>query len=322
MSKSHILQSKHSNFSISHHLQQILCLIGQSKVYSEASEIINELLNIDVSAMQIQRVCKYYGQVVDELIDKNIIDYIPRLEHAKKDDDIYVMVDGSMLYTRDENWKEVKLGRIFSGSQIIPLTAKRSEIVESVYVSHMGSVHEFFPKLERHLTGYSNKVIIGDGAAWIWNWAEDNYPNAIQILDFFHAKEKLVLFSNQQFSKQDKKEEWLDRQLERLRDDQVEQVITEIQTIRSRNTGAKEFKQKLIRYFLEHEDRMYYKTYRDKGLLIGSGPIEAAHRSVLQQRMKLSGQKWTRSGANAIANLRCYKKSGAWNIIKNIIHAA
>ena len=85
---------------------------------------------------------------------------------------------------------------------------------------------------------------------------------------------------------------------------------------------AKEFKEKAIGYFIEHEDRMLYKTYREKGLMIGSGPIEAAHRSVLQQRMKQSGQKWTTEGANAIANLRCYRKSGAWKLIKKIIAAA
>jgi hypothetical protein len=65
-----------------------------------------------------------------------------------------------------------------------------------------------------------------------------------------------------------------------------------------------------------------YKTYRDAGLLIGSGPVEAAHRSVIQQRMKLSGQKWSIKGAQAIANLRCYKYSGAWNMIENVVKVA
>lgn len=50
---------------------------------------------------------------------------------------------------------------------------------------------------------------------------------------------------------------------------------------------------------------MIYKTFKEKGYVIGSGPIEVAHRSVIQQRMKLSGQKWSIKGANAIANLRC-----------------
>ncbi len=67
---------------------------------------------------------------------------------------------------------------------------------------------------------------------------------------------------------------------------------------------------------------MSYKTYKNKGLLIGSGPIEAAHRNVIQQRLKLSGQKWSIKGANAVANLRCYNKSNSWELIDQIIKLA
>ncbi len=67
---------------------------------------------------------------------------------------------------------------------------------------------------------------------------------------------------------------------------------------------------------------MMYKSFRDKGLLIGSGPIEATHRSVLQQRFKLSGQLWAIKGAQVIANLRCYAASGSWNIIQRLFRLA
>ena len=80
-------------------------------------------------------------------------------------------------------------------------------------------------------------------------------------------------------------------------------------------------KQKAIDYYVEHDDRMQYRIYLEQGLMIGSGPIEAAHRSVIQQRLKLSGQKWSVPGAQAVANLRCYKHSGAWDIVKGIIAA-
>jgi hypothetical protein len=102
----------------------------------------------------------------------------------------------------------------------------------------------------------------------------------------------------------------------------LEEVIETVKRLKPRSEDAKIYKQKLIDYYIEHEDRMLYKTYRDKGLLIGSGPIEAAHRSVLQSRMKLSGQKWSIDGANAMANLRCYKKSNAWAIVESIIKVA
>lgn len=297
-------------------------MLGQSKVYSEASEILKELLNIDVSGMQIQRVSTYYGELLDPIIEKNITSCIPKLENVGKDDRVYVMVDGSMLFTRDQGWKEIKLGRVFNENKIIPISKGRKELVESVYISHMGSVKDFFPKLERHLVDYKKKIIVGDGAKWIWNWADDNYPNATQILDFYHAKEKLVLFANHQYKNNKTRKDWISEQSRNLKEDLVEEVIQTLQKTRSANGKAKEYKEKAIKYYIEHEDRMLYKTYQESGLLIGSGAIEAAHRSVLQQRMKLSGQKWTIKGANAIANLRCYRKSGAWNIIEKIIKAA
>lgn len=297
-------------------------MLGQSKVFDEASEICKDLLRIDVSGTQIQRVCKYYGGLIDPIISKNLEAYIPKLEDVRKDDHVYVMVDGSMLFTRDDGWKEIKLARIFNQRKIIPISEKRNELAESVYVSHMGSVNEFFPKLERHLVNYNYKVIIGDGAKWIWNWVESNYPGATQILDFYHAKEKLVIFANHQFKDIEKRQNWVKEQSNRLKQDQVEEVITLLQKTRSLNEKAKETKNNAVKYFMDHADKMMYKTFTERGLLIGSGPIEAAHRNVLQQRMKLSGQRWSVNGANAIANLRCYRKSDAWDIVEEIIKAA
>ncbi|PHN02776.1 hypothetical protein CRP01_30810 [Flavilitoribacter nigricans DSM 23189 = NBRC 102662] len=68
------------------------------------------------------------------------------------------------------------MGQLFHDRQVVDIQAHRREVFESVYVIHLGSVEEFFPKFERHLVGYTDKVIIGDGAKWIWNWADDNYP--------------------------------------------------------------------------------------------------------------------------------------------------
>ncbi len=307
---------------MSQYLQLLVCLLGQLMVYEEASKVIKKLLHVDISSPQIQRVCRFYGGLLDPLIERNIEEYIPTLSGVSGDDRVYVMVDGSFLPARNKEWKEIKLGRIFNEQKIIPIHSKRKEVIESIYVSHMGSVDEFFPKLERHLVPYKNKVIIADGATWIWNWAEDNYPGALQILDFYHAKEKLVLFANHYFKDDEKRKNWIAQRSQDLKENRVEAVIEQVKSMRCKGEKAKEFKDKLIKYYIEHADRMMYKTYTDQGLLIGSGPVEAAHRSVLQQRMKLSGQKWSKEGANAIANLRCYYKSGAWEIIEKVIRAA
>ena len=290
-------------------------------VYQEASDLLKRMLDIDICNQQIRRVCKFYGQFVDDVIDANIEHMIPRVKQTDAQDPTYAMIDGALLFTRSGEWKELKLARIFKGSKVIDIQKNRSEIVDTVYCSHLGSVTNFFPKLERHLVGYSHLVVVADGAPWIWRWCEDNYPGCVQILDFFHAKEKLVLLANAHFNNLEKKKDWLDQQLELLKNDGVQQVMCNVRKLACKSETAKEAKKKLLQYYEVHEDRMTYKTFTEQGYLIGSGPIEAAHRSVIQQRMKLSGQKWSIDGANAIANLRCFNKSGAWENIRTLIKA-
>lgn len=322
LSKDHILAEGTGKFAISEKVRKLCCLVGQSQVYKQASELLDEVGGICITGMQIQRMCTYYGSLLDPLIKSGCEAVLPRTSKKDDKDPLYVMVDGAMVFTRQEKWKELKLGRIFAGDQIVQLNESRREVRHSVYVSHLGSVNDFFPKLERHLVGYDQRVIIGDGAKWIWNWAEDNYPGATQILDFYHAKEKLVLFAQHQWQSEEQRHNWIREQSDGLLKDELEKVLCAIRSCRARNEEAKIAKEKLLNYYIEHDDRMQYKTYTEQGLLIGSGPIEAAHRSVIQQRMKLSGQKWSIQGAQAMANLRCYKCSDAWSMVEKVIAAA
>ena len=298
--------------------------MGQKEVFEEGEESFKEMMQLEISAKQIQRVSEHYGQQIDRLVQKNCSAVIPKLETKQSNEVTYVMLDGSMIMTREkkEPWKEMKLGRVFHASQIIDIQKTRKQVYKGIYVSHLGSVDEFFPKFEYHLTDYENKVIIADGAKWIWNWAESNYPGSVQILDFYHAKDKLINFARHQFKQEEKREKWQEEQIALLHDDNVLQVTQNVNQLRPRSTEASKAKQTLITYYIEHEDRMQYKSFKEKGLLIGSGPIEAAHRSVIQQRLKLSGQRWSIPGAQAIANLRTLKKSDAWKAVVNLIRKA
>ena len=187
-----------------------------------------------------------------------------------KDEHTYVMVDACMLFTREEKWKENKLARVFHESQNIDIQVNRKEIVDTVYVSHLGSVDDFLPKVERHLSMITNpKVFVADGAKWIWRWVEDNYPGAIQILDYYHAVEKIEDLAKHQYGDEQKRKLWLDQQKDLLLDDEVLKEISNIKNIRSKSQPASKAKQIAINYYEQHEDRMLYKTYKDKGLLIG-----------------------------------------------------
>lgn len=91
---------------------------------------------------------------------------------------------------------------------------------------------------------------------------------------------------------------------------------------KGRNKEAEKLRIDVIRYYQNNKVRMQYKTYLEAGYLISSGPIESAHRNVVQQRLKLSGQRWSEKGAQQIVNLRACQKSNRWPELVNIIKFA
>ncbi len=95
---------------------------------------------------------------------------------------------------------------------------------------------------------------------------------------------------------------------------QAELVLTNI-TLMPCPGKAQQLQRSLLNYYENNLPRMRYKTYRDQGLLIGSGPMEAAHLHVILHRMKLSVQRWTIRRAQQMATQRCLNKSGRWSLV-------
>ncbi len=314
-------QSK-SPFGISAYLQNTMCYLASLSVFNEASKLIKTFLGIDMDSRQIQRVSESYGEKIEEQMAQYDPEVLPTLPSPKEEEPVIVSVDGSMIFTLVRKWMEIKLARIYYESQNIDIQEKRSEIQRSIYISHLGSCDEFFVKLERFLIPYKHKVFLGDGARWIWKWVEDNYPGSIQIVDIWHALEKLIHFASEKIKDEAKRKEWVETQKEKLLDNGVMDVVESVKQLKACNKETQKAKQTLINYYTENEDRMQYKTFKEKGLPIGSGNIEAAHRNIIQKRLKLSGQHWSIKGAQAISNLRNQEKSDNWGCIRYLIKTA
>lgn len=298
--------------------------MGQQNVFSEASELLKVTKGIDISGKQIENVVHHYGGILEEQFQEEIKQGNAHYSEEEKATPHYVMADGAMYLTREEKWKEAKLGRIFSDkNHIEEINKNRGLISQSNYVAHLGSHKEFLDKLEYYLEPLKELIIIADGAKWIWNWADLFYENAVQILDFFHAKEHLCEFALEFFTDEQQRSKWIDEMAELLLDDKIENVISEIKQLPlCMKKIANTKKEQLINYYETNKKRMYYKTFRDNGYLIGSGPIESAHRHVMQQRLKLSGQRWTLKGFQQVTNLRVVHKSNEWAKVVDIINKA
>lgn len=302
-------------------MQQQMCYVGQQQVYKEASENFMKLTGVNISAKQIERVCHHYGGLIEKEQQQSI-------SEGGKDKSVqfkglhYAMVDGGMLLTREEKWKEMKLARIFKADEVVTISKDRGYIGDSQYVAHLGGHTEFFEKVEYQLDAISEKVFIADGAKWIWKWVDAKYPGSTQILDFYHAKEHLCQFAQAVIADESQRTLWVKQQSDRLLDDGVEKVIAEVKNMKIKTYVGRRIKKSFIAYYQANSCRMLYKTYRQAGLLIGSGAMEAAHRHVIQHRMKLSGQRWSIKGAQKMANLRVTFKSNQWNHIVQLTKKA
>lgn len=306
--------------------------------YGRASDIFMKLLGLDINAKQIERVCTFYGNKLYE--NQNNQEHPENLEEKVSSKRLYVLIDGSFVLIRHKSlpikeqkesqgkdcWKEVKLARLVNEKHLVKgISKNRNYVSRSEYVVHLGEAEAFFTILRETINRHYSKnlIFICDGAKWIWNWIEDTYPKSTQILDFFHAKEHLCDLAKIYISDQENRKVWVAEQEGRIMNDNIEEVLEELEDIRMNDSGSKTFKkelEKLINYFSEHRDRMRYKTYQNAGLEIGSGAVESAHRTIIQQRAKLSGQRWTSAGVQGILSLRAAYLGGNWNQLLSLIN--
>lgn len=286
--------------------------------------MVKMLLGVDISDTTIYRLTDQVGEEVTPIIDAQET----RAEIEVKEDEIlYVQYDGSMLLTREEGWKEVKLGRVFKSSSILPQSTNRQWIRESQYVGHLGG-HSIFEDLmsqlidEPYRKNNERIVFMGDGARWQWTWVEAEYPNAIQILDFYHAMEYLGKYISTVITKKDQASKVIKKVAGILKTKGVHTVMRYIGNIPKSSKKQKEEYNKLCTYITNNESKMDYPSYLKQSLLIGSGAIESAHRTVLQKRMKQSGQRWSNNGLSNMIKLRCASMSGYWPLVTDIIRKA
>lgn len=300
-------------------MQDQIVFMGQLETYDEVSCTIEKLLRTKVSTSQVYRMTDSYGSEIEKDVKENF-----RELELCKEDKIYAQMDGGMILT-DDGWQEVKVGRYFRQSDIVKASqnAERQKIKESQYITQLGSHKKFLETFGKAISVYKKRrsrlVFINDGAVWIDNWIKENFPSAISILDYYHATENLAKVGKVLMKDKNKFEDWFIRNKERLLNSEIEKVINSILDLSPKNEEQVDAKMKLIKYLRKNEQRMDYKSYRNKGLQIGSGAIEAAHRTVVQVRMKKSGQRWTDKGAQNMLNLRTAYKSNKWDIIKNKI---
>jgi hypothetical protein len=303
-------------------MQERMTYVGQSEVYSEGNNLLSKLLCIETNHMQICRVTDTIGSLSSDIINEASINDL----EISANDIVYVQADGAMVLTREAKWQEVKTGRIFKQSDILELSEHRKELKNSLYASHLGHYSGFLEKFEPlvdQLDHLGNRlVLLSDGVTWLRHWGVENYPKATHILDFYHACEHLSMTLDLLCKDEILRKSLFNNWKEILSEQSVAALIVRINTDyedEKLTETKRKSKQQLLNYLNTNAYRMEYAAYRKRGLVIGSGAIEAAQRTVIQKRLKRAGQRWSEKGVQNMLNLRVAFLSGKWDKVKDII---
>jgi Uncharacterised protein family (UPF0236) len=212
--------------------------------------------------------------------------------------------------------RDVKLGCVFSQTtwdkQGYPIRDPDS----TTYTGAIETAEEFGRRLyaEAWKRGWSRalrKVVMGDGAEWIWNLASLHFPDAIQIVDLYHARQNLWEVARKLYPHdQGRQKAWMKMHQSLLDRGKIEKLVGILRSIESDNPEVAEKIRTAADYFERNAERMRYPKFRRQHLFVGSGVIEAGCRTVVGARLKRSGMFWTVRGANAILALRCCHLNG------------
>jgi DNA-binding transcriptional ArsR family regulator len=153
-------------------------------------------------------------------------------------------------------------------------------------------------------------VVLGDGAAWIWLLAYQQFPGALQIVDFYHVCEHLAEVGEARFGPATPESKaWQSARQTQLKTNRVDLVLSEILAWKPKTSQNRQIRRQAYHYFHTNAERMRYQTFLEKGYHIGSGVVEATCKHVVASRLDQAGMHWREASAEAILTLRAAMRS-------------
>jgi hypothetical protein len=317
--------------------------------FAAAARLISELAGITVTSRRAGRRAEADGKAAATVTEARSAAVAARqvslMPSGDPPDKLYIAIDGTgvpMVAAETEgrdgkgedgkaHTREVKMAVAFTQATVdeegFPVRDPASSSYLATFAPAAGFGTLMAAEAYRRGAGRARQLtILGDGAAWIWNLAAQHFPAATQIVDLYHAREHLhELGKIVEFMLGTGYDNWLTQRLEDLDHGDIPAILAAARALPLASRKARE-RDKALHYFEANAPRMHYARYRDHGLFVGSGAVEAGCKAIVGQRCKLSGMRWTERGATGILTLRCHEASDRWDEIwpqpHNQIHAA
>lgn len=314
-------------------VRRMMAVVGSEAAFDAGREQLELLAGLRVSTSSVKRQAEAIGAELVRLeqaeIQRSVQLQLP-IPLGPPIPVLYVEIDGTGVPVvkketaqrkgkqpgQPPHTREVKLGCVFTSAGVDRENRPIRDAGSTTYTGAIENAEEFARRIYREAfqRGWARariKVILGDGAIWIWNIAEDQFPGAILIVDFYHASEHLHTLSRWLFPADEKaRRRWVSVAMYLLDSGEIESLVTMIRCLLAQHPELAEKLETEAQYFERNADKMRYPKFRAQGLFVGSGVIEAGCKTVIGSRLKQSGMFWTVEGANQIIALRCCRLSG------------
>jgi hypothetical protein len=322
------------NTEFSPGVRRMQAMVGQEAPFAHGREQMKVLAGLEVTTKSVERTAEAIGADIaqrEQAETQKALQLDLPVVAGEPIPFLYVQMDGTGVPVvkketvgrqgktegQPAHTREVKLGCVFTQTTWDQEGYPIRDLDSTTYTGAIESAEEFGRRIyaEAWGRGWSRarkKVVIGDGAEWIWNLVALHFSDAIQIVDLYHARQHLWEVARRLYpNDQGKQKAWMKIHQKRLLDrGKIEKLVGALRSIESDSPEVTEKIRTEADYFERNAERMRYPKFRGQHLFVGSGVIEAGCKTVVAFRLKRSGMFWTVRGANAILALRCCHLNG------------
>jgi len=314
-------------FEVSPGVRRMAAVVGNQSAFEVGHNQLKLLADLDVTAKAVER----YSEAIGADIGRRESDYRrkalgPEPPPPVSDEigTMYVEMDATSVpmvprEVEDRAGREpgqrarsrdAKLGCVFTQTTADEDGYPIRDEASTTYTGAIETAEEFGRRIyaEAYRRGCccaARLVVLADGAPWIWILAALHFPQAIQIVDLYHARKHLWDLAAKLFSDPKARSRWVKRAQRMLDAGRIEALVTLLRKFPAADQQAADALRIDADYFERNADRMRYAKFKREGLFVGSGVIEAGCKTLIGSRLKQSGMFWTVRGANSIIDLRC-----------------
>jgi hypothetical protein len=316
-------------------VRRMMGQVGGKEAFEEGQKDLEVLAGVLVTTKSVERVSEVTGKQIEQqnqreqrqILSGKIV-HFPSTAVVPK---MYIAIDGTGVpvvkretegrkgKNGDAKTREAKVGCVFTQTAVDPAGYPVRDEDSTSYVGAIEKADLFGGRIyaeavRRGLNQAQEVTILGDGAKWIWGIADEHFPGATQVVDLYHAREHLGTVAKlvHGSTSNQRAQEWLSARRNELDAGDVQNITAALSRLRPSDKAIRKEVKNEMEYFRRNAKRMRYAEFRSRGLFVGSGVVEAGCKTVIGQRLKLSGMHWTVKGANAIIALRCCQMSDRW----------